>query len=114
MSPSATRRVGRTRDPHPQSRTTIQRGTAATSKATRPDGTHCSATTTAPFPPTNRSPPTTAAARHWEDVGLGAPLPRAHAYSSVPARRNRTEAMSSGGSVSMAKRMARYVEPQIT
>ena len=55
-----------------------------------------------------------AAAFHWAGVGFGAPRLRAHAYRREPAIRKRADAMRRGGIVSMAKRMARYVDPHTT
>ena len=74
--PTCTLRLGRDLEPNRGSSATIQRGTDATRSAVTPEGTHCSATTTAPFPPASMSGPLMAAARHWAPVGLGAPRAR--------------------------------------
>ena len=67
-----------------------------------PDGTRCSAHTTAPLPPSSRKPPTTAALRQCVTDGAAAPRSRAHPKSSAPAMTKRAPAMRNGGSVSMA------------
>jgi hypothetical protein len=92
---------------------TIQKGRIATISAVIPDGTVCSAQTTAPFPPTSRRPPTIVALFQWDIVGLTAPRARPKAYRIKPERRKRTAAMRNGGVVSTANRIARYVDPQI-
>src|SRR5204862_1156887 len=95
------------------SSTAIQIGTIATSRAVSPDGTRVSAQTTAPLPPSRRSPPTTVAAPQLRFVGRGAPRQRDQAYRIAPATRKRAAAIRCGGMVSIAKRIPRYVEPQI-
>jgi len=55
----------------------------------------------------------TAAARHWIGVGGVTPRRSAQAYRMAPAIRKRVPAIRKGGIVSMAKRIARYVDPQI-
>ena len=42
---------------------TIHNGTVPINKLVKPEGTHCSAHTTAPCPPNNINPPTTNALR---------------------------------------------------
>ncbi len=66
------------RDPS-HSRRTNHAGMVAIMRAVSPDGTHCSAHDTRPFPPTMRSAPTIAAARQFASVGRGAPRARCHA-----------------------------------
>ena len=79
-----------------------------------PEGTLCSAHTTAPFPPNSSSAPPTAAVIQSRFEG-GPPLPRDldQRSSITPASMNRAPAMRRGGSVSTANLMARYVDPQI-
>ena len=54
-----------------------------------------------------------AAVRHSTSDGHAAPRSRAHATRMAPATTNRAPAMRNGGMVSMAMRIARYVEPQM-
>ena len=88
-------------------------GTDATMSAAILDGTHCSAQTTPPLPPINSRAPTIAATRHSARVGHGTPRACDQSASTTPATRKRMPAMRNGGIVSIAKRMARYVEPQM-
>lgn len=81
--------------------------------AARPDGTVCSAQATPPLPPKRRSPPITVADRQWTRIGGGTPRSRAQAYRAEPAMAKRMPAMRKGGIVSIAIRIARYVDPQI-
>jgi hypothetical protein len=95
-----------------QSTSTMQHGTTPTIRAATPDATRSSDHTTKPLPNTSSSTPTIAVVRHSARVGAAAPpKTRANAYSIVPATRNRVAAMKNGGSVSIANRIARYVEP---
>ena len=90
-------------------------GTTATRSAAIPDGTRCSAQLTAPLPPSSNRAPLINPTRHSTRFGHAAPSrKRAHNSTISPARTNRALAISSGGSVCTAKRMARYVEPQMT
>ena len=78
---------------------------------------YCSATFTTPFPPAASSEPTTQQAPICLRDSVrtdGAPRARATAYSSSPAVTNRAAPIRSGGIVSTATRIARYVEPQTT
>jgi hypothetical protein len=92
---------------------TIQHGTVATIRAATPDGIVCSAHTTAPLPPSRRNAPVMAAVRHCFAVAGSAPRNRVHNRIIPPAMTKRTPAIRNGGSVSIANRMARYVEPQM-
>ncbi len=105
---------GRFPEPNRVSSNTIHMGTVATIRATRPLGTHCSATTTAPLPPTSKSVPEIAPLLHWTKVGAESPRVLNQVYISAPATRKRTAAIPKGGIVSIANRIARYVEPQMT
>jgi len=78
-SPVTTVRVGRRPPGRAQSRSTIHSGTMATSSAVTPEGTRCSAHTTAPLPPSSMQAPTTAAARQWTGAGRAAPRQRSQA-----------------------------------
>jgi len=63
---------------------------------------------TAPFPPRKKSTPRIAAAFHSSRVGrLVSCRSASQPYRRLPAIRNRTPAISRGGIVSMANRMAR-------
>jgi hypothetical protein len=64
------------------------------------------------FPPTSRNAPTIAADSHWRLVGRS--RGRKIAKRIAPARRNRSEAIRNGGSVSIAISIPRYVAPQMT
>jgi hypothetical protein len=112
-TPATTPSVGRRPPGRNQSTTTTQSGTQATRRAAIPEATNCSAHTTPPFPPRSRRAPMTAASRHMRPVGRGAPRASAHAAIPAPERRKRVLAIRKGGIVSTAKRMARYVEPQM-
>ncbi len=79
----------------------------ATMSAAKPEGIHCSAHATAPLPHSSRRAPTIAAERHSIRTGAATPRARSAAKSSAPATENRVPDISSGGSVSMAIRMAR-------
>ncbi|GAA3122555.1 hypothetical protein GCM10020001_048820 [Nonomuraea salmonea] len=97
--------------------TTSHSGTEATSSAARPLEMCCSATATMPLPPVSSSSPTSAAPPNWRGVILNAALP--FLISRNAARRseavtNREAPCSSGGIVSMAILMPRYVEPHTT
>ena len=63
---------------------------------------------------TSSSVPMIAVSFHSARVGRSAPRQRAQAMRSAPAMRKRTPIITNGGMVSMAKRIARYVEPQST
>ena len=91
---------------------TIQKGDAATSTAVNPLGTVCSAQTTAPLPTPTRRVPTIASVGHDDTAGSRSPRAVRIASSSEPAAIQRQAGMSSGGMVSRAIRMARYVVPQ--
>jgi len=81
----------------------------ATSRAAIPDGTYCSPTVTPPLPTASMAAPMISAERHWRRLGRSlrrSPRRTASAYIRPPAMRNRTDAISSGGMVSMATRMA--------
>ena len=56
---------------------TSQKGRIETSSAVSPEGTNCSAHTTAPFPPSRRNAPAITALRQCNRVGFGAPRYRA-------------------------------------
>ena len=90
---------------------TIQSGTVATSSAANPDEMYCSPKLTPPLPPASSSPPTISAASHCRRPGRSVPStsPRRieKMYSSTPAMRKRIDAISSGGIVSIAIRIAR-------
>jgi hypothetical protein len=95
----------------------IHRGMVAMTRAAIPVGTLRSARTTPPLPTRSKRIPTMEAARHCGHPGLSpsrSPRRIAQAYRAPPATRKRTAAMSSGGRVRTASRMARYVEPQMT
>ena len=81
--------------------------------ATTPDGTNCSDQTMPPLPPVRSSGPMMKADRHWVPVGRAAPRTRRKAYMREPAMTKRKPPTRNGGTVSMANRMARYVEPQM-
>ena len=94
---------------------TIQSGTDAISSEARPIGTSRSATNSIAFAPSRSTPtniaarssflPTRKGARPWRSVTQPA--------ISTPARRNRTPAANTGGIVSPASSIPRYVEPQM-
>ena len=113
IRPKTIGEAGRTRSYRLHSSKAIQSGTVVIRTAVSPDGTCCSAHTTPPFPPKSSSPPIIVAAFQLCLVGVGAPLRRVQRYSAEPAMRKRIPAMRNGGMVSMAMRMARYVEPHI-
>ena len=78
-----------------------------------PEGTRCSAQTTAPLPPTSKRVPPMSPVRQSVRVGhVAFRLAIDQESSSAPAIAKRAPAIRSGGSVSTANRMARYVEPQ--
>ena len=95
------RNVGRP-PPDPQSSRTIHNGTTATRRAAEPDWTHCSAQTTAPFPPRSMRPPETTATLRSRRLNMGAPRARARSQSNTPADVNRAPAMRKGGRSSTA------------
>jgi hypothetical protein len=66
------------------------------------------------LPPRRRNSPVIAASFDSAPVGAGAPRSRAHTYRIAPATAKRAPAIRNGGSVSTAKRMKRYVDPQMT
>ena len=92
---------------------TIHKGVVPIMSATSPEGTRCSAHTTAPFPPVSSRSPTTAAAPHSKRTGAKSPRRRLNAKRSPPAMTNRMPADTNGGMVSTTNRIARYVDPQI-
>ena len=105
------------RSPSTVRMSTIHNGTHAISSAARPESTRCSATLTRPLPPTSSSTPDTEAVTSCARVARSADQPRSAttAPSRIrPAAVNRSPAESSGGTVSTAYRIARYVEPQTT
>ena len=59
-------------------------------------------------------PPTTALWRHCARVGSACPCARATSSITAPAHRKRTAFISSGGMVSSAMPMAKYVVPHTT
>jgi hypothetical protein len=76
----------------------------------------CSAQPTALFAIVSIGRAIRAAESHWRAVGRSERSPRriAQAYSSGPAIRNRTAAITNGGIVRTARSIPRYVEPQTT
>ena len=78
ISPKSTAPCGRSRGGRTHSMITSQKGRIETRSAVSPDGTNCSAHTTAPFPPSSKKAPAMTAFRQWSRVGLGAPRNRAH------------------------------------
>jgi hypothetical protein len=95
-------------------RMAIHMGTIAMMSAARAEGTHCSAQLTSPLPPRMRATPTMLAESHWRPVGIGSPAARRQARRRPPAMSQRALAMRNGGISSTAKRIARYVDPQMT
>ena len=87
-------------------------GFFATSSAAMPDGIRFSATPTSEFASISRQP-TIAALRNCAPVTSVSPRNAAMPSMINPARPNRVAESVNGGMVSMAKRMPRYVEPQI-
>ncbi len=85
---------------------TIHTGTVAIKSEVSPEGTHCSAHATAPFPPSSRKPPITKACFQCMEVG-DILLVRVRAYSISPAIIQRVPAMKNGGIVSTTKRIAK-------
>jgi hypothetical protein len=70
-----------------------------------------------PLPPATSNVPTMKPPFHCARVGRGAPVARITAYKIAPATSCLVAAMYSGGnptSGSIASRIARYVDPQIT
>src|SRR5262245_8552567 len=75
----------------------------------------CSAQTTPPLPPRSSVPPTIAAARHCAGPMGSRLLPPGQGETptrTLRATRRRVAAIRNGGRVSIATRMARYVDPQ--
>ena len=100
-----------------RSNTAIQSGIVATSSAATPESMRSSESATPPFPPRSNAPPTIAAASQWRPVGPSparSPRRTENQYRTAPATRNRAADMSSGGIVSIATMIPRYVEPQTT
>jgi hypothetical protein len=92
----------------------IHSGADATATAASPDDTHCCAMVTRPLPSPSSNAPITAALRHCARVGAVSPRRRSTMNISPPAMTKREPAISSGGNPpSSAKRIARYVEPQM-
>jgi hypothetical protein len=83
-----------------------QSGMIATISAARPDSRRVSAQATPPLPIRRRAAPTIAAEPHCRSVGRACPR-EANAYSAVPATRNRTDDIRSGGIVLSVTRIAR-------
>lgn len=81
-------------------------GVVAISSEVIPEGTYCSAHTTAPLPHTSSMAPSSAAEAHSRPAGARSPRQRLNRYSALPAIRKRMPAIQKGGMVSMAKRMA--------
>jgi len=93
--------------------TTIQSGTDATTSAVTPEGTVRSARTTSPFPPRSRKRPTVADPAISRNVARsGSPRSTNHRQIRIPAVRKRIPALRSGGKLSTANAIARYVDPQ--
>ena len=90
----------------------MTQGVNATSSAATPDGMRCTASATEPLPAVS-SVPTTAWPFHGIARGSGTDRHAAMAKSRMPEKRYRTPATATGGMVSTAKRMNRYVDPQI-
>ncbi len=91
----------------------IQNGAVATRSAAMPLGTHCSAHTTARLPmPTMRNPTSVRFATVRKSRGIFSPRHAAMPSMNTPATTKRMHVSNSGGIVSMAMRMARYVVPQ--
>jgi hypothetical protein len=89
-------------------------GSVATRSAATPDGRTRSAWITAPLPQRKSRAPVIAAPPHSRAVGAGTLRARAHAYIRRPERKNRTPWVVNAGSVSIEKRMPRYVDPHRT
>ena len=66
-----------------------------------------------PLPPVISSGPMINADFQFATVGLAAPRMRSQAYITPPATTKRIPPTRNGGTVSMAKRMKRYVDPHI-
>ena len=95
---------------------TIQSGTAPMISAASPVGTWRSATNSTAFAPGSSAPTSTHEAS-CARVTRSTCAPRRHAVKpamSSPAARKRVPTANSGGIVSPASLMPRYVEPQIT
>ncbi len=80
--------------------------------AANPDGSDCSAQPTIALADSSRSAPTTVAFRQCSGVGRAFDAANPMTDRIAPAIENLTPAMRKGGMVSIAKRIARNVEPQ--
>src|SRR5206468_12414657 len=100
-------------------------GTIATISAASPESMYFSEMVTPPFPPSSKQAPIISEVRQLAQLDLvirpsqplrrsRLPCDQAIAYMITPAKTNRAPAIRNGGIVSMANRIPRYVEPQIT
>ncbi len=102
-----------------KSNNAANRGTVATKSAAMPDEMRFSATETKPLPPRHNAVPMTAAEAHWRALGAAGRSPfspgdrNPNASITLPAMDQRNPAARNGGTVRIATRIARYVEPQM-
>jgi hypothetical protein len=93
----------------------IHTGTVATMRAASPESMLVSPILSKPLPHTSSRTAMISVERSWRPVGRWAPRAwrgPTTANITAPAVRNRKPAMSSGGIVSTATAIPRYVEPQ--
>src|SRR5947208_13242659 len=88
-------------------------GTTATISAANPESIYFSETVTPPLPPRTKQAPIIKDVRQFAQFDLPMPCNHAIPYMITPAIRNRVPAIKNGGTVSIAKRIPREVEPQI-
>src|ERR671936_2724865 len=88
-------------------------GTVATMRLASLEEIYFSKMVPPPLPHRRRHAPTISEARHSDHVDFSGPCVRAIPNIIKPARKNRAPAIRNGGIDWIAKRMPRYVEPQI-
>src|SRR5450755_559331 len=81
---------------------------------TSPEAIVCSAYAVPPIPPPSINVPTSNALPHWRRVGSVVPRASCHAINNTPAHKKRVAIMKNGGNPARAKRITRYVEPQLS
>src|SRR6266513_4155301 len=89
-------------------------GTIATISAASPESMYFSEIVTPPLPASSKHAPMISDVRQFAQLDFPMPCDQAIAYMISPAKTNRAPAIRNGGIVSMANRIPRYVEPQIT
>ena len=95
------------RDPKARSNSAVHTGIEPKTSAATPDETCFIAIDAPPSPVAIMNEPMATHDRHSRSVGAGTPLRRRKRKSTTPAEENRTAAISNGGMLATAMRVAR-------